>query len=120
MRISDWSSDVCSSDLQQIDARLVVHAGIEEQVAGHQRRRLLPLHVESDAAIAAPVIGNGAAAVRNDEPELGKPLEEVGAQQLHEGGGIRIDVVRAGEMEVRIAGVADMEDRKSTRLNSSH
>src|SRR3546814_10859910 len=82
MRISDWSSDVCSSDLQQIDARLVVHAGIEEQVAGHQRRRLLPLHVESDAAIAAPVIGNGAAAVRYDEPELGKPLEEVGAQQL--------------------------------------
>src|SRR3546814_8128141 len=48
----------------------------------------------------------------DDEPERGKPLEEVGAQQLHEGGGIGIDVVRAGEMEVWIAGIADMDHRR--------
>src|SRR3546814_5694406 len=74
---------------QQVDAGLVIHAGVEEQVAGHERRRFPPLHVDGNAAIAAPVVGNSAAAMGDDEPERGKPLEEVGAQQLHEGGGIR-------------------------------
>src|SRR3546814_20518477 len=47
MRISDWSSDVCSSDLAeedvaaalvQLEAELAVgHVELEQRVAGHQR-----------------------------------------------------------------------------------
>src|SRR3546814_3926429 len=45
MRISDWSSDVCSSDL-----RLEI---IETRIAGHDRRRLSQRH--QHVAIAAQV-----------------------------------------------------------------
>src|SRR3546814_18429084 len=43
MRISDWSSDVCSSDLLQHDMRRRLQAvAVEQTVAGHlvQNRRL--------------------------------------------------------------------------------
>src|SRR3546814_17267371 len=43
MRISDWSSDVCSSDLRGVDARILArrHAGL--QAVRHVRQRLLLL-----------------------------------------------------------------------------
>src|SRR3546814_11656032 len=40
MRISDWSSDVCSSDLRPADVRLLVEARLELDQRGH---RLAPL-----------------------------------------------------------------------------
>jgi hypothetical protein len=44
-----------------------------------------------------------AAAVRDDEFECRKLLEQVALDQLHEGGGVGIDVMGAGVMKIRIA-----------------
>src|SRR3546814_5432302 len=90
MRISDWSSDVCSSDLQQVcdalipamraGSRIVIHATVHPQLcvslAAQAARRDIAL-------IDAPVSGGGAGAA-------------------------------AGTLTVMVG------DRKSTRLNSSH
>jgi len=46
-----------------------------------------------------PMIGNRPAAVRDDESQGRKVGEQVTGQKLHEGGGIGVDVVRAGGME---------------------
>src|SRR3546814_5510915 len=71
MRISDWSSDVCSSDLQRIDAaRRRIARGIEQlhdatvdaSVAGRQgggfprRRKFLVGHAVASVERKAPVI----------------------------------------------------------------
>src|SRR3546814_5018938 len=93
MRISDWSSDVCSSDL---DERTPVRAG-------HQAGRGDRPHLRPAGAVLRPVAGvlldgarwAGAAAFCPAAPAL---LHALG---WHD---------RAG------AG----QDRKSTRLNSSH
>src|SRR3546814_12214147 len=71
MRISDWSSDVCSSDLyradhlggeqdvfgryhpgQQVDSRLMVDAGVEEDVVEQQLVQRRALHVLREHAVA--------------------------------------------------------------------
>src|SRR3546814_4156633 len=58
MRISDWSSDVCSSDRVEADHRLVA---LEEA-----RQLLLEAHVELvDPRVAVPVAVRDAAAVRS-------------------------------------------------------
>src|SRR3546814_8808098 len=101
MRISDWSSDVCSSDLPVAEEALVdpdvetlaglrievgvAEAGIE---ALEQRRR------DEAGAVAGPQLGPGRA-------------EQVGA------GG------PPGELRPEILVVVDAADRKSTRLKSS-
>ena len=52
---------------QQVDAGLMVDAGVEEDVVANHVGEQRPLHVLREAAIAAPVIRHGAAAVRDDE-----------------------------------------------------
>src|SRR3546814_5867368 len=98
MRISDWSSDVCSSDLGQVvdDARVEILAAeegvavgglhLEHAVADFQHR-----HVEG--AATQVVDHDGAAALL---------VEAVGESGR---GGLVDDA---------------QQDRKSTRLNSSH
>ena len=53
---------------QKVDARLVVDAGVEEDVVQQAFFQRRPLHVLRQPAITAPVIGNRPAAVRNDDP----------------------------------------------------
>src|SRR3546814_1106194 len=102
MRISDWSSDVCSSDL------LVAALGHPGDVLAR------PLGLETEAH-------RGDAERAGDLPDL----VEVG---VHLGAGV-VDGLqgRAGKLELaarleRHAGavLGEGEDRKSTRLNSSH
>src|SRR2546421_3411670 len=57
---------------QQIDAGLVIDTGIEEYILQQMIPKQRLLHVLRQAAIATPMIGNGTAAVRNDEFERGK------------------------------------------------
>src|SRR3546814_19264392 len=38
MRISDWSSDVCSSDLHDLGVRHAYHLGHDEHAGSHARR----------------------------------------------------------------------------------
>src|SRR3546814_7583545 len=66
MRISDWSSDVCSSDLLELNKRihkidviddktLVIHADrISFEYAAINDFRLLPAHIEEPIFDAAP------------------------------------------------------------------
>src|SRR3546814_9537623 len=103
MRISDWSSDVCSSDL------------------GHVRRVAAAGHGAADGlGDGADVVRGGAAA----EPDVAHVELQAGACE------VRAFVAVAGEgiergRERAIpgntgAGRIGQGDRKSTRLNSSH
>src|SRR3546814_3334920 len=101
MRISDWSSDVCSSDLLQLQGVLAPAEAVgfveDHKIPGLCREEawqvllaLDPVHGRDDTVVQLPV-----GVVRN--LEVGSVDEEV---------------VEA-ELQLQI-------DRKSTRLNSSH
>src|SRR3546814_9957960 len=100
MRISDWSSDVCSSDL--VDAA-VEHGAVEAPLAegGAEVARLVELLVDPGAL---ELLREGAQHGRRLGPLL------IRARQRLEGG---LGGQHAGLHRV-------VADRKSTRLNSSH
>src|SRR3546814_9448875 len=104
MRISDWSSDVCSSDL-------VAHAHpgqFGEPGAGHALERLL---VALAVLRLAPVQDQGRLA-RLADARLG------GVADVEHTADGRVDLFEfrdAGQQRARA-----LRDRKSTRLNSSH
>ena len=62
--------------VQQVDAGLVVDAGVEEDVA-QQLGGVRPAQPRGQAAVAAPVVGHRAAAVRDDERQRREALEQV-------------------------------------------
>src|SRR5262245_24200276 len=102
---------------QQLDTRQVIDAGVEEHVLEQVFLERRPLHVEREPAIATPVIGHRAAAMRNDELERREILEQVRRQELHEGGCVAIDVVRAGGVESWVAGGAHVYHRRHIQLH---
>src|SRR3546814_9895184 len=102
MRISDWSSDVCSSDLlagplQRLQA--LDRSGHFHAVVGGKRRAAgefkLPIALAQDRA---PAAGAGIA--------LARAVRE------------NLDVLNASHQPIRPS--PDWIDRKSTRLNSRH
>ena len=58
-----------------------------------------------------------AAAVRNDQFQRREILEQVTHNELHERGGIGVDVMRAGAVEARIARGADVHHRRHVELH---
>jgi hypothetical protein len=58
---------------QQVDAGLVVDAGVEEDVVHQQGLDRRPVLPGRDAREPAPVIGHRAAAVRDDEAQRREP-----------------------------------------------
>src|SRR3546814_9320550 len=108
MRISDWSSDVCSSDLVGAEHVALVDHGPE----------LVAARIISEADRIAQARGEGA-----DIAVLGPHLEYRGAAEF---------VVHALFADIAVGADADIEpavrsrdealgpDRKSTRLNSSN
>src|SRR3546814_1465514 len=100
MRISDWSSDVCSSDL----------SGLVQQLAA------------ADRALLLAYLGNGGLAF------TGQYRDALGAYFTHLASGRRpsdyaaLDAatLRAYLETLSDAGLLSTLDRKSTRLNSSH
>src|SRR3546814_8615832 len=102
MRISDWSSDVCSSDL---DRRGYARAG----------ERVLP----DDTAIFIAVGGKLARGIAGDDRALcrgGRGAPENAGEFDRAGLGPADRAVGRIEREELIV----LRDRKSTRLNSSH
>src|SRR3546814_10031764 len=114
MRISDWSSDVCSSDLEyrvgltpESARELVVHGhrvlvqtGAGEGIGAHDR-----FYVEAGAEIvqtAEEIFATCEMVVKVKEPQ---PVERA--------------MLREGQILYTYLHIAP-EDRKSTRLNSSH
>src|SRR3546814_4505128 len=118
MRISDWSSDVCSSDL---------HKRCGTVTGGHDRSAAVTTGPDRSAAVR-----NGRRrpqTVRADRPwsaVAGDGLGLVDGQDmvdLHAVAGQRaMRVFDIGEIEAEAGRRAAVEigDRKSTRLNSSH
>src|SRR3546814_1168892 len=101
MRISDWSSDVCSSDLAGGEP-----AGEAEEPAVLVRGRRARLARDRTADL------RGAAGAGRD-----RGLEQVG----HPGSDIRRDEdVTAIDLMLVDRHAVRGQDRKSTRLNSSH
>src|SRR3546814_8639711 len=99
MRISDWSSDVCSSDLKQP----------RDIVAQHELVDRLVLKT----------------AANEDHPRAPKKFAhdrevEIGAAEKVEHRHVVVIGQAAGGRAVDIGFVREEEDRKSTRLNSSN
>src|SRR6266404_2689051 len=88
---------------QQLNSGKVVDAGIEKDIVPYEIDQERPIHILGQTAIAAPVVRHSAAAVWNDESKSRKILEEIGRQKLHESGGVGIDVMGAGRVEIRVA-----------------
>src|SRR3546814_3825844 len=127
MRISDWSSDVCSSDLRRMDQSLDFALGenadmIRETTARFAADRIAPLAAQSDAEDWFP---------RDLWPEMGQ-LGLHGLTVEQEWGGLGLgylEHVVAVEEVSRASASMGLSygahsnlcvDRKSTRLNSSH
>src|SRR3546814_8363079 len=105
MRISDWSSDVCSSDLFALGF-LGLPLGVVDEYDDS-----LPFHVEP--GIVVPALFGGVDAV-TDEDDVAV-LDR----------GLRLDAIAECDIVLRILRgdrrlAAGEADRKSTRLNSSH
>src|SRR3546814_4961540 len=98
MRISDWSSDVCSSDL------------LPEQFRRNMPRRLIPL------ALACALI----AGCTTPESRLDLDSTDTGTEFLYVAEDYDLYPVRRPEGEAWRAQELRARDRKSTRLNSSH
>src|SRR3546814_8023487 len=101
MRISDWSSDVCSSDLPR---RLL--GGF--LLAGDRSRR----------ALAGPRVGLGALAAHRQALAVAQAAV---AAEVHQALDVHGHVAAQVALDhvVAVDGLADA-DRTSTRLNSSH
>src|SRR3546814_3618632 len=119
MRISDWSSDVCSSDLAgEVDEDGVCPDG------GTHRLQAVPGLVEALAGAGARPADEGRrlqAAVEGIAPGVvGAADEAPGAARLRHQPqtAMAADVVEDAQRAVMVT--QQEQDRKSTRLNSSH
>src|SRR3546814_1421535 len=122
MRISDWSSDVCSSDLVCLHIAIVGKAAALA-AAGTECGDRNP---RRDAGLAA-----GAMWPVHMIAATAKPAGQRGGIGLRDVGIVRVEQQIAGHALAEIAaamiagleqsdGGAVLQDRKSTRLNSSH
>src|SRR3546814_2012320 len=115
MRISDWSSDVCSSDLSAATARFrySVHDLPEQQVETDMTR-FVPL--SSAAALMLALAGCGAEPAQ--ESAATPEQSEVPAGEAP----TMVETMPAAEAAATAADPAEATDvdRKSTRLHSSH
>src|SRR3546814_1270167 len=101
MRISDWSSDVCSSDL------FFVAAGDQVQAEAQAAERFL-LALERRGFVGADVA----------EPNQCIEVARAEAAQRHPAQRVQVAQATGAILEVGFEVVGG--DRKSTRLNSSH
>src|SRR3546814_5184633 len=113
MRISDWSSDVCSSDLRLIDRPI---RKVNRRLWGKASRR-------ADSARKKPPPGGGGLVIRRPQgrSEARFDLLEFGDHLLAQRRWNRClpQGVFTERLDVVVAHAGE-EDRKGTRLNSSH
>src|SRR3546814_9443487 len=129
-RISDWSSDVCSSDLDRVPLRRPLdrahadeHAGRPTDALEGGERETLELSVLAGLRDEHPglgFLGDGADLVR--ERALGAEVGQLGELDVAQPRAVLgLDLDRhASGAPVLPALWSLQSDRKSTRLNSSH
>src|SRR3546814_6320694 len=117
MRISDWSSDVCSSDLNLGRAILKTSAVDEDRWTIEAPARIFDDQNQVIAAFKAGELDRDTIVVvrfqgprANGMPELHKLTPTLGVLQDK---GFRVALLTDGRM-------SGARDRKNTRLNSSH
>src|SRR3546814_5827637 len=112
MRISDWSSDVCSSDLARI--------AYARQTAASQRETEALTRVRFEAGAAAEAdVANATGQANNTEANI-PSLEAAYASAVHRLGVLTGRPPAALKDRLAAAVAIPAPDRKSTRLNSSH
>src|SRR3546814_7142956 len=120
MRISDWSSDVCSSDLAFYAAALTYHSEDFDKL-----RKIIREARERGIEMLPPSIEKSGVAFEPDTTDDGKPAVRWGMGSIKGLGSYAAPLVRS----TRGKGITKIEDlakalapldRKSTRLNSSH
>src|SRR3546814_7614788 len=121
MRISDWSSDVCSSDLQlfakDLEARIeAINATREEVVGDDRRNRRDQAHGGRDQRFGNAGRNSGQRRLLDvTDRDEGAHDAPDGAEQTDVGAG------RTDRRQKRQTTIEQLDlDRKSTRLNSSH
>src|SRR3546814_8147348 len=107
MRISDWSSDVCSSDL-------IPHLSRERGAAAPCAR---PGRIAAAAGPACGKVGEAIGEIAmNDQPQIARPDSGKAAAPP--------PFAEPGVPHIRTLNIPGLQalyvDRKSTRLNSSH
>src|SRR3546814_1100175 len=110
MRISDWSSDVCSSDL----AAARTPTALGKSGRGCRFRRTAFGSYPWRPVLALESVRADAAAVR------GRPASPAKALDLHQPRHRLLGAAAALRCAVRDHPATTGSDRKSTRLNSSH
>src|SRR3546814_1154901 len=111
MRISDWSSDVCSSDL--VEAELLALAALRGKALG-------VVEVEMHAVDDSDAMGARGEDAEAEAGQYREPVRRVGRLQvLHQVGGAHDQAGDAWRGARHFLGIQHA-DRKSTRLNSSH
>src|SRR3546814_4331034 len=113
MRMSDWSSDVCSSDLNDVAGLQLKQLGDRDVRTRQHAARLQPDVRQRRAHPLTPVTAGDAAVVM----QVGGQLDLDGAKR-----GDRVENVDRCRhaLQRRRNGKTGDRDRKSTRLNSSH
>ena len=81
----------------------MVNAGIEINIVEQVLFEQWLFQLLRQAAKASPVVGYGTATVRNQKLQCGKVFEQIAGQALHEGGGVCIQIMRAGGVKTGIA-----------------
>src|SRR3546814_9431326 len=118
MRISDWSSDVCSSDLHYGFSALALHGDMEQrdrdEVLVRFANRSCSVLVASDVAARGLDVDDIGAVVNHELPtDADTYLHRVGRTGRAGRSGLALGLVTPRELP-------RARDRKSTRLNSSH
>src|SRR3546814_1630182 len=107
MRISEWSSDVCSSDLLYEGQRLFGHARMEQRIAAAVGIQPVA-HILPGGDLVHGFVGDQLLEQRGRRvPVDGAQVEEAGVEPRQQ----QLAQVVVEALEI---------DRKSTRLNSSH
>src|SRR3546814_10862370 len=133
MRISDWSSDVCSSDLgtPRSSAHSFRHSRESGNPAHPAKIAPVPIWMPACAGMTKkepckslhPELVEGWGPVRRSSDDVVRVADQVG-----QGGEIAAQVPPRDQLSLCLVGkirevddvLGDQQDRKSTRLNSSH
>src|SRR3546814_1909298 len=121
MRISDWSSDVCSSDLEaQVEKAAAAVTAADEAHNGARRRegelRAALQQAEQGRRKAEATLVSERAAVERRAARIAdmeESLKEAGRQHDE-------DARELSDRQAEMGALPALEDRKSNRLTSSH
>src|SRR3546814_1423489 len=111
MRISDWSSDVCSSDLTLTGPELVVDDGGDVTLLIHKGYEL----EQGDKWVDTPSDNHEVKVIKDLLKKVAKERPDFWTRVVKDWRGVSEETTTGVHRLYQM-----MEDRKSTRLNSSH